>query len=159
LEAMPVNREDRRLAPGDKLRPGAGFAARSVDQLRIFPRRAGRPNDRLGPGLDPADDLDAPMAEIGGNLIGDFGPLDAAALPAAPKPLFPPPGKAACAPANDCRQRLHLPVVGMIIDIEAGNPRRLFRPKVAFPAADPYKAEVVELDIAVMAFADVPEQH
>src|SRR5262249_44747392 len=67
LETVPVNREDCRLAPGDKLRPGAGFAARSVDQLRIFPRRAGRPNDRLGPGLDPADDLDAPMAEIGGN--------------------------------------------------------------------------------------------
>ena len=34
-----------------------------------------------------ADDLDTPMAEIGGNLIIDFCPLDAAALPAAGKAL------------------------------------------------------------------------
>src|SRR6266446_6022898 len=61
------------------------------------------------------------------------------------------------AAANDCRQRLHLPIVGMIIDIEAGDPGRLSRPQIALPAADPHKAEIVELDIAVMAFADVPE--
>src|SRR5262249_27691524 len=128
-------------------------------QLRIFPGRAGRPDDRLGPGLDLADDLDAPMAEIGGNLIGDFGPLDAAALPAAREALVDPAGKAAGAAANDCRQRLHLPVVGMIVDIEAGDAGRLSRPEVALPAADPHKAEIVELHIAVMAFADVPEQH
>src|SRR6266436_4882005 len=50
-------------------------------------------------------------------------------------------------------------LVGMIIDIEAGDPGRLSRPQIALPAADPHKAEIVELDIAVMAFADVPEQH
>src|SRR5262249_18761801 len=114
---------------------------------------------RLGPGLDPADDLDAPMAEIGGNFIGDVGPLDAAALPAAREALVDPAGKAARAAANDCRQRLHLPVVGMIIDVAPSEPRRLPRTEVALPSADPHKAEVVELDIAVMAFADVPEQH
>ena len=54
-----------------------------IHQLRILPGRAGRPDDCLGPGLELADDLDAPMAEIGRNLIGDIGPLDAAALPAA----------------------------------------------------------------------------
>src|SRR5262252_11084963 len=75
LEAVRVNREDRRLSPGDKLRPGAGFAAWSIHQLRILPGQAGRSDDRLGPGLELADDLDAPMAEIGGNLIGDIGPL------------------------------------------------------------------------------------
>src|SRR5437667_912769 len=157
LKAVRVDRQDRRLAPGDKLRPGARFAAWSVHQLRILPRQAGGPDDRLGPGLDPADDLDAPMAEIGGNLISDFGPLDAAALPAAREAFVDPARKAAGAAANDRRQRVHLPVVGMIIDIEAGDPGRLSRPEIALPAADPHKAEIVELDIAIMAFADVPE--
>jgi hypothetical protein len=97
------------------------------------------------------------MAEIGGDLIRNFSPLDAAALPAAREAFVNPARKAASAAANDYRQRLHLPVVGMIIDIEASDPGRLSRPEVAFPAADPHKAEIVELDIAVMAFADVPE--
>ena len=47
----------------------------------------------------------------------------------------------------------------MIIDIEAGDPRRLSRPEITLPTADPNKAEIIELNIAVMAFADVPEQH
>src|SRR5262249_49652256 len=115
--------------------------------------------DRLGPSLDPAGDLDAPMAEVGGNLIGDFGPLDAAALPPAREAFVDPTRKAAGAAANDCWQRLHLPVVGMLVNIETGDPGRLSRPEIALPAADPHKAEIVELNIAVMAFADVPEQH
>ena len=52
-----------------------------------------------------------------------------------------------------------LPVVRMFINIEAGDPRRAFRPEVALPAADPHKAEIVELDVAIMALADAPEQH
>src|SRR5712671_4578743 len=99
------------------------------------------------------------MAEIGRNLIPDFGSLDAAALPPSGEALVDPAGEAASAAADDCRQRLHLPVVGMIINIEAGDPRRLPRPEVALPAADPHKAEIVELDVAIMALADVPEQH
>src|SRR6516225_8034575 len=117
----------------------------AVQQLRIPPGRAGRPGDRLGPGLDLADDLDAPMGEIGGNLIRDFGPLDAAALSPAREALIDPARNAASAAANDCRQRLHLPVVDMIIDIETGDPGRLSRPQVALPATDPHKAEIVEL--------------
>src|SRR5882762_2206636 len=132
------------------LRPGAGFAARSIHPLRILPGRAGPPDDRLGPSLDPAADLDAPMAEIGGNLIRDFGPLHAAALPAALEAFIDPARKAAGTAANDCRQCLHLPVVGMIIDIKAGDPGRLSRPQIALPVADPHNAEIVELDIAVM---------
>jgi hypothetical protein len=52
-----------------------------------------------------------------------------------------------------------LPVVGTIINTEAGDPRRLSRPEVALPAADPLKAEIVELDVAIMVVPDVPEQH
>jgi hypothetical protein len=37
--------------------------------------------------------------------------------------------------------------------------RRQPRPQIALPATDPHKAEIVELDISIMAFADVPEQH
>src|ERR1700732_4557464 len=99
------------------------------------------------------------MAEIGCNLIPDFGPLDAAALPPSGEALVDPAGEAASAAADDCRQCLHLPVVGMIINIEAGDPRRLSRPEVALPAADPHKAEIIELDVAIMALADAPEQH
>ena len=99
------------------------------------------------------------MAEIGSNLIGIFGPFDAAALPATREALVDPAGEATSAAAYDCRQCLHLPVVGMIIYIEAGDPCRLSRPQIALPAADPHKAQIVELDVAVMAFADAPEQH
>src|SRR5690242_18652234 len=99
------------------------------------------------------------MAEIGRNLIPDFGPFDAAALPPSREALIDPAGEAAGATADDCRQCLHLPVVGMIINKEAGHPCRLSRPQVALPAADPHKTELVELDVAIMALADVPEQH
>src|SRR5215472_9463480 len=47
----------------------------------------------------------------------------------------------------------------MIIDVETGDSGRLSRPKVALPAPDPHKAEVVELDVAVVALPDMPEQH
>src|SRR5438552_8696910 len=99
------------------------------------------------------------MAEIGRNLIPDFGPLDAAALPPSGEALVDPAREAASAAAYDCRQCIHLPVVGMIIDIEAGDSRRPSRPEVALPAADPHKAEIIELDVAIMALANAPEQH
>src|SRR5581483_944653 len=116
LEAMRVDREDRRLAPGHELGPRPGLAARRIDELRILPGRAGGPGDRLGPGLDLPDDLDAPMAEIGRNLVGDPGALDAAALPAAGEAFVDPAGEAAGAAANDRRKRSDLTVVRMIVD-------------------------------------------
>src|SRR5580704_2745732 len=128
LEAMRVDRKDRRLAPGDQLRTGAGLAARRVDQLRILAGRAGGTADRLGPGLDLADDLDAPMPEIGRDLIGDLGALDAAALPPAGEAFVDPAGETAGAAADDRRQRRYLPVVGMLVDIHAAAPSRLPRP-------------------------------
>ena len=97
------------------------------------------------------------MAEIGRNLIGDFGPLDTAALSAAREAFVDPARKAASAAANDSRQRLHLLIVGMIIDVEARDAGRPSRPKITFPVADPHKAQIVELDIAVIALPNVPE--
>src|SRR6202030_366752 len=97
------------------------------------------------------------MAEIGRNLIPDFGPLDAAALPPSGEAFVDPAGEAASAAADDCRQCLHLPVVGMIINIEAGDTRRASRPHGFLPAADPHRAEIIELDVAIMALADAPQ--
>src|SRR5215831_4533976 len=99
------------------------------------------------------------MAEVRRDLIPDFCPLDAATVPPSGEALVDPAREAASTAADDCRQCLHLPVIGMIIDVQAGHPRRLSRPEVAFPAADPHKAEIFELDVAMMALADVPEQH
>ena len=86
------------------------------------------------------------MPEIGRNLIGDLGALDATALPPSGEALVDPPGEAAGTAADNRRQRLHLPIVGMIVDIEASDPGRLSRPEVALPAPDPHKAEIVELE-------------
>src|SRR5436190_20949326 len=159
LEAMRVYREDRRLAPGDELRSGAGLAARCIHQLRKFSGRAGGAADRLGPRLDLADDLDAPMSEIGSDFVGDLGALDAAALPPPGEAFVDPAGKTAGAAADDRRKRRHLPVAGMFVDIHAANPSRLSCPEVALPTADAHKAQIVEFDVAVMALADVPKQH
>jgi hypothetical protein len=41
LEAVCIDREDRRPTPGDELRAGAGFATRRVHQARVLARRAG----------------------------------------------------------------------------------------------------------------------
>src|SRR5690348_9000897 len=46
----------------------------------------------------------------------------------------------------------------MVVDKEAGDAARLACPQIALPTADPHKAQIVELDVAVMAFADMPEQ-
>src|ERR1700676_1779964 len=59
--AERLDRADRRFAPGQELRAGAGFAARRVHHLRVFAGVAGRPGQRVRPGLDLADDLDPPM--------------------------------------------------------------------------------------------------
>jgi hypothetical protein len=47
----------------------------------------------------------------------------------------------------------------MIINVQASYPRRISRPEVALPSADTRIAEIVELDLAIMALADVPKQN
>src|SRR5467141_3696083 len=70
------------------------------------------PGGLVGPMIALAQALTLPT--ISTNLIRDFGPLGAAAPPAAREAFVDPAGKAAGAAANDCRQCLHLPVVGTI---------------------------------------------
>src|SRR5436190_15987388 len=159
FEAIRVDRQDRRLPPGDELRAWPGFAARRIDQPRVLARHAGRPEQRLRPSLDLAGDLDAPMRLIGRYLEADLRALDPEALPPAGEAFIDPARETAGAAADDRRQGRHLPVVGVLVDVEAGNATHLARPQIALPAADPYKAQIVEFDVAVMPLADMPEQH
>src|SRR4051812_18599780 len=159
FKAERIDREDGRLTPGDKLRAGAGFTARRVHQPRIHARRAGRPQQSLGPSLDLAGDLDAPMGLIGRDLEGYFRALDAARLPPSSKAFVHPARKTTGATADDRRQGLHLAVISVFINVEPGDPARLARPEIALPPADPHEAQVIELNVTVMALADMPEQH
>src|SRR4051794_26308613 len=99
------------------------------------------------------------MGLIGRDLKGYFRTLDTARLSSSGKAFVHPARKTAGATADDRRQCLHLAVIGVLIDIEPGDPGRLARPQIALPTADPHKAQIIELDVAVMAFADMPEQH
>ena len=60
--------------------------------------------------------------------------------------------------SDDKGKRLGLSLVGMLVDEEAGRSLGLPRPKITFPSADPDEAETVEIDIAVPATLDVPEE-
>jgi hypothetical protein len=51
-----------------------------------------------------------------------------------------------------------LALVGAVVDEDAGAPLGLSRPEIAFPSSRPDEAQTVEIDIAVMAVPDVPEQ-
>src|SRR3954453_4013930 len=99
------------------------------------------------------------MGLIGRDLEGYFRALDAARLPPSGKAFVHPARETAGATTDDRRQCLHLAVIGVLIDIEPGNPGRLARPEIALPTADPHEAQIVELNVAVMALADMPEQH
>src|SRR5439155_15500170 len=154
-----IDLADCRLAPSDELRAGAGLAARRIHQLRVFAGIAGRADQRLGPRLDLAGDLAAPAAAVGRDLPGDLRPLDADELPPLGKESGDPRRKPADPAADDQRDRLELAVVGALVDVIAGGAFRHPGPQIAFPAADPHKAQIVEPDIAVMAALDVPEQH
>src|SRR5262249_30622843 len=46
-----------------------------------------------------------------------------------------------------------------LIDEDAGRALGLSRPQIAFPSPHPHEAQPVEIDVAVMALADMPEQH
>jgi hypothetical protein len=52
-----------------------------------------------------------------------------------------------------------LALVGAVINEDASCPLGLSRPEIAFPSAHPDEAQTVEIDVAVMALPDVPEQH
>src|SRR4051812_13904726 len=100
-----------------------------------------------------------PMGLIERDLEGYFRALDAARLPPSGKAFVYPARETPGTTTDDRRQCLYLAVIGVLIDIEPSDPGRLARPEIALPTADPHEAQVVELNVAVMALADMPEQH
>ena len=51
-----------------------------------------------------------------------------------------------------------LALVGPLVDEETGRPFGLTRPEIALPSAHPDEAETIEIDVAVLATLDVPEE-
>ena len=49
-------------------------------------------------------------------------------------------------------------LVGTLVDEETGRPLGLTRPEIALPSAHPDEAETIEIDVAVLATLDVPEE-
>jgi hypothetical protein len=83
------------------------------------------------------------MSLIGRNLEGDLRALDTARLSPSGKALVDPARETAGTAADDCRQRLHLAVIGALIHIEPGDPGRLACPQIALPPADPHQAQTI----------------
>ena len=53
---------------------------------------------------------------------------------------------------------LSLTLVGAFVDKDAGGPFSPSRPQITFPSSHTDKAQIVEIDIAVMSGPDVPEK-
>ena len=98
------------------------------------------------------------MSAIGRNLERDQCPLHATNLPAFGKHRAPLRGESSDAASDDKGERLGLALVGALVDEEAGRALGLPRPKITFPSADPDEAQAVEINIAVPATLDVPEE-
>ena len=98
------------------------------------------------------------MSAVGRDLEGDVRTLDAARLSAVGKAFVDASREPADAAADDAG-KLALAIVGAFVDVETGRARRLSGPQIALPPADPDKAQIVEVDVAVMAALDVPEQY
>jgi hypothetical protein len=98
------------------------------------------------------------MGAIGRNLERDWCPLHATNLPAFGKHRAPLGGESSDAASDDKGERLGLALVGALIDEEAGRTLGLPRPKITLPSTDPDEVQTVEIDIAVPATLDVPEE-
>ena len=63
-----------------------------------------------------------------------------------------------CASAENEGKHLSLTLVGAFVDKDAGGPLGPSRPQITFPSSHTDKAQIVEIDIAVMTGPDVPEK-
>src|SRR5262245_1699214 len=157
LEAERIDGADRCFAPSHEL-SGPGLGARRVHELRIFSRRARRAGQGFGPGLHLAGDLVSPLATVGRDLERDPRALHAPQLPAFGEQRSDESRKPSDLAAENAGKHLRLALVGAIVDEDAGAPLGLPCPEIAFPSSHPHEAQTVQIDIAVMALPDVPEQ-
>ena len=152
-------RTDRRLAPGHELRAWSGLAAGRVHELRVFPRQARRSRQRLRPGLHLSSDLRSPVGAVGRDLERDPCALHSTNLAAFGEQRSDLGRESPGAAPENKRKRLRLALVGALVDEETGRPLDLPRPEITFPSAHPDEAETIEVDVAVVALLDVPEQN
>src|SRR6516165_6311984 len=152
-----IDGTDRRFAPGHEL-SGSGLGTRRVHQLRIFSRQAGRAGQGLSPGLHFAGDLRSPLGAVGRDLERDARALDAPDLPAFREQRSHESRKSSDLAAENAGKHLRLALVGTLVDEDTGAALGLSRPEIAFPSSHPDEAQTVEIDVAVMALPDVPEQ-
>src|SRR5262249_10404012 len=95
---------------------------------------------------------------VGRDLEGDPRALHAPELPAFGEQRSDESRKSSDLAAENPGKHLRLALVGAIVDEDPGAPLGLPRPQIAFPSSHPDEAQTVEIDIAVMALPDVPEQ-
>jgi hypothetical protein len=90
---------------------------------------------------------------------GNPGPLHAADLPA----LREQPGDESWKPSNltteNAWQHFGLLFISAIVNENARTALDLPCPKIAFPSAHPDKAKIVQVDVAIVALLNVPEQN
>src|SRR6267143_3450037 len=156
--AEGVDGADRRLPPRHPLCARPGLAAGCIHELWIRARQTRRPCQSLGPRLDLSGDLDSPMSAVGRDLERDLRPLDTAELPPFGEERRDLRRKSAGASLENQGKRLRLSRVCALFDEEAGRPFDLPRPQVALPSADANVTETIEVDVAVVAATDVPEE-
>ena len=133
--------------------------SRRVHELRICPRQARRPRQRFRPGLHLSRDLRPPVGAVGRDLESNPGALHPANLPAFREQRSDLGREASGTAPDNQRKRLSLAVVSALVDEETGGPLDLPAPEIAFPSAYPEEAETVEVDVAVVATLDVPEEN
>src|SRR5262245_35153914 len=98
-------------------------------------------------------------ARSGAILERDSRALHAPQLPAFGEQRSDESRKSSDLAAENARKDLRLPLVGALVDENAGATFGLPCPEIAFPFPHPNEAQSVEIDITVMATLDVPEQN
>src|SRR5262249_60485378 len=124
----------------------------------VYARGARRARQGVGPGLHLAGDLGSPLGAVGRDLEGDSRALHAPQLAAFGEQRSDESRKPSDLAAENAGKYLRLALVGAIVDEDASAPLGLSCPEIAFPSSPPHEAQTVEIDIAVMALPDVPEQ-
>src|SRR5262249_462970 len=114
---------------------------------------------RFRPGYHLSGDLRSPMGSVGRDLERDACAVHSKDLPTFGKHRSPLGGETSDAPTNNKQERVCLPLIGTLVDEKASPSFSHSPPHISFPPSDAEEAETVELDVAVVATLDVPEEH
>src|SRR5262245_11669110 len=124
-----------------------------------FSRNARWPSQGLGPGFYFASNLRSPLTAVGRDLESDPRTLDAPALSDLGEQRSDDSRKSSDIAAEKAGKHLSLAIIRAVVDEDTGGALDLSRPEIAFPSCHADEAHTVDIDVAVMAMLDVPEQH